>query len=91
MADEVATLNASANSEFDKAQFRIDFLTKQRNEALNVVVITQEKLEIAQLELRKAYARISELLPIIAPPSSVVKDNATHEEPANDTEENASA
>lgn len=65
MVAEVTKLNEEANSEFDRASYRIEFLTKQRNTALDSVVLANESLQVAQLELRKAYARIESLLPLI--------------------------
>lgn len=65
MVDEATKLATQANTEFDKVNFRIEFLAKQRNAALDQVLLVQERLEVSQLELKKAYARINELLPLV--------------------------
>lgn len=66
--------------EFDTANFRIEKLAGQRNAALDQVILLQEQLEQSRLELRKAYARIAELLPDINCGDDVCSDTHTEKE-----------
>lgn len=50
-----------------KVDIIVNEVAQQRNDALNQVVLLKEELVRTHYELRKAYARIAELLPPLTP------------------------